>query len=110
MVANGTVTSSQYRAEYDALIADIKTGLPAAKIVVLGPFCPGTPSSYTGMTQIRDLNKAAAQAAGLPFIDVFYFTDAMTSTYVSADGFHLNAAGHDYLGKKLAADLVPVLG
>jgi lysophospholipase L1-like esterase len=109
-VADGTVTSSQYRAECDALIEAIRTGLPAAKIVVLGPFCPGTPSSYTGMTQIRDLNQAAAQAAGLPFIDVFYFTDAMRSSYVSADGFHLNAAGHDYLGKKLGADLVPVLG
>jgi lysophospholipase L1-like esterase len=109
LVANGTVTSSQYRAEYDALIEAIRTGLPAAKFVVLGPFCPGTPSSYTGMEQIRNLNREAAQAAGLPFIDVFYFTDAMTSSYVSADGFHLNAAGHDYLGKKLAADLVLAL-
>ena len=110
LVSDGTVTPSQYRAEYDALIAEIKAGLPAAKIVVLGPFCPGTPSSYTGMTQIRDLNQAAAQAAGLPFIDAFYFTDAVRSSYVSADGFHLNAAGHDYLGKKLGADLGPVLG
>jgi lysophospholipase L1-like esterase len=109
LVADGTATPSQYRTEYDALIADIKTGLPDAKIVVLGPFCPGTPSSYTGMTQVRDLNREAAQAAGVPFIDVFYFTDAERSKYVSADGFHLNAAGHDYLGKKLAADLTPVL-
>jgi lysophospholipase L1-like esterase len=108
--ADGAVTSSQYRTEYDALIEMIRTGLPAeTKIVVLGPFCPGTPSSYTGMEQIRDLNKEAAQAAGLPFIDVFYFTDSQTSTYVSADGFHLNAAGHDYLGKKLAADLAGTL-
>jgi lysophospholipase L1-like esterase len=110
LVADGTVTPEQYRAEYDLLIEAIRTGLPAAKIVVLGPFCPGSPSSYAGMTQIRDLNQAAAQAAGLPFIDVFYFTDAMRSSYTSTDGFHLNAAGHDYLGKKLAADLAPVLG
>ena len=110
LVANGTVTPSQYLEEYAALIADIRTGLPEAKIVVLGPFCHGTPSSYTGMTQIRDLNQSAAQAAGVPFIDVFYFTDAMTSSYVSADGGHLNDAGYEYLGKKLGADLARVLG
>jgi lysophospholipase L1-like esterase len=109
LVADGTATPSQYRTEYDALIADIKTGLPDAKIVVLGPFCPGTPSSYTGMEQIRDLNKEAAQAAGVPFIDVFYFTDSNIFGYISPDNFHLNAAGHDYLGKKLAADLVVAL-
>jgi lysophospholipase L1-like esterase len=109
MVANGTVTPSQYRSEYEALIQEIKRGLPQAKIVVLGPFCPGTPSSYTGMTQIRDLNKAAARAAGVPFIDVFYFTDATRDRYTSDDDFHLNDAGYEYLGKKLGADLVRVL-
>ncbi len=39
-VADGTVTPSQYRAEYDLLIEAIETGLPAAKIVALGPFLP----------------------------------------------------------------------
>ncbi len=43
MVADGTL--SQYRDEYDLLIQAIKTGLPAAKIGVLGPFCPYSPSS-----------------------------------------------------------------
>ena len=109
MVANGTVTPSQYRSEYDALIREIKRGLPEAEIVVLGPFCPGTPSSYTGMTQIRDLNRAAARAAGVPFIDVFYFTDATRERYTSDDDFHLNDAGYEYMGKKLGADLVRVL-
>ena len=109
LVANGTVTPSQYRSEYDALIQEIKRSLPEAKIVVLGPFCPGTPSSYTGMTQIRDLNREAAQAAGVPFIDVFYFTDANRDRYTSDDGFHLNDAGYEYLGKKLGADLARVL-
>ena len=46
----------------------------------------------------------------MPFIDVFYFTDSNNSGYLSSDGFHLNAAGHDYLSKKLEADLGPVLG
>jgi len=105
LVADGTATPSQYRTEYDALIADIKTGLPDAKIVVLGPFCPGTPSSYTGMEQIRDLNKEAAQAAGVPFIDVFYFTDADRSRYTSDDGFHLNQNGAEILALDIA-DLV----
>ena len=40
LVADGTVTTSQYRDEYDQLIGAIKTGAPAAKVVVLGPFCP----------------------------------------------------------------------
>jgi lysophospholipase L1-like esterase len=110
LVADGTVTPSQYRSEYDALIQEIERSLPEAEIVVLGPFCPGTPTSYTGMTQIRDLNRAAARAAGVPFIDVFYFTDANRARYTSADGFHLNDAGYEYLGKKLGADLVRVLG
>lgn len=110
MIANGTVTPSQYRSEYNALIQKTKRGLPQAKIVVLGPFCPGTPSSCPGMTQIRDLNKAAARAAGVPFIDVFYFTDATRDRYTSdADDFHLNDAGYEYLGKKVGADLVRVL-
>ena len=110
LVADGTVSPSEYRAEYDLLIQEIRGGLPAAKIVVLGPFCPGSPSSYGGITEIRDLNQAAAQAAGVPFIDVFYFTDANRSRYVSSDDFHLNARGHEYLGKKLGAALLRVLG
>ena len=109
LVADGTVTPEQYRAEYDLLIEAIRTGLPAAKIVVLGPFCPESPSSYTGMTQIRDLNRAAARAAGVPFIDVFYFTDATRDRYTNDDDFHLNDAGYEYLGKKLGANLVRVL-
>jgi lysophospholipase L1-like esterase len=109
LVAQGDVTPSQYLEEYKALLGDIKRGLPGATIVVLEPFCPGTPSSYPGMTQVRDLNKAAARAAGVPFIDVFYFTDETKSRYVGGDGFHLNDAGYEYLGKKLGADLDRVL-
>jgi lysophospholipase L1-like esterase len=63
----------------------------------------------SSLEQIRNLNREAAQAAGLPFIDVFYFTDAVTSSYVSADSFHLNARGLRRLGKKLGADLLRVL-
>jgi lysophospholipase L1-like esterase len=45
----------------------------------------------------------------LPFIDVFYFTDATRDRYTSDDDFHLNDSGYEYLGKKLGADLVRVL-
>jgi len=103
-------TLSEYRAEYDRLIEAIKSGLPAAKIVVLGPFCPQTPSSYSsGLTTLRDVNQATARAAGLPFIDVFYFTDANKSKYISDDNVHPNDAGHEYLGKRLGAELVQAL-
>lgn len=103
-------TLSEYRAEYDRLIDALKTGLPAAKIVVLGPFCPQTPSSYSsGLTTLRDVNQAAARAAGLPFIDVFYFTDANKSKYISDDNVHPNDAGHEYLGKRLGAELIEAL-
>ena len=103
-------TLSEYRAEYDRLIEAIKSGLPAAKIVVLGPFCPQTPSSYSsGLTTLRDVNQAAARAEGLPFIDVFYFTDANKSKYISDDNVHPNNAGHEYLGKRLGAELVQAL-
>jgi lysophospholipase L1-like esterase len=110
-LAANSQTLLEYRAEYDLLLEEIKTGLPAAKIVVLGPFSPQTPSSYDpGLTTIRDDNQAAAQAAGVPFIDVFYFTDANKSKYISDDTVHSNAAGHEYLGKKLGADLVQARG
>ena len=103
-------TLSEYRAEYDLLIEAIKTGLPAAKIVVLGPFSPQTPSSLDPrLVTIRDANQAAAKAAGVPFIDVFYFTDANKSKYISDDNVHPNVAGHEYLGKKLGVDLVQAL-
>ncbi len=103
-------TLSEYRAEYDLLIEAIKMGLPAAKIVVLGPFSPQTPSSLNPrLVTIRDANQAAAKAAGVPFIDVFYFTDANKSKYISDDNVHPNVAGHEYLGKKLGADLVQAL-
>jgi lysophospholipase L1-like esterase len=103
-------TLSEYRAEYDRLIDAIKTGLPAAKIIVLGPFCPQTPSSYSsGLTPLRDVNQAAARAEGLPFIDAFYFTDANKSKYISDDNVHPNDAGHEYLGKRLGAELVEAL-
>jgi lysophospholipase L1-like esterase len=110
LLAYDSRTLSEYRAEYDLLIEAIKTGLPAAKIVVLGPFSLQPPSSSNpSLAIIRDANQAAAQAAGVPFIDVFYFTDANKSKYTSDDPAHPNAAGHEYLGKKLGADLVQAL-
>jgi lysophospholipase L1-like esterase len=109
LIEDGSLTLAQYRAEYDALIADIKTGLPDAKIVVLGPFSPGSPTNRPSLIDIRDVNRAAAQAAGVPFIDVFYFDDEDKSSYINADGVHPNDAGYEYLGEKLGADLVEAL-
>jgi lysophospholipase L1-like esterase len=112
MYAEDKQTLSEYRTEYDLLIEEIKNGLPAAKIVVLGPFFPQTPStsSYSSsLTKIRDVNQAAAQASEVPFIDVFYFTDANKSKYISDDNVHPNDAGHEYLGKRLGAELVEAL-
>jgi lysophospholipase L1-like esterase len=97
------------RAEYDKLIADIKTGLPEAKIVVLGPFCPESPTNRPILKKIRDANRAAAEQSGAPFIDVFYFDDKNKSSYITSDGIHPNDAGHEYLGEKLGADLVEAL-
>jgi lysophospholipase L1-like esterase len=111
LIDDGKLTLAQYRAEYDKLIADIRGGLPKAKIVVLGPFCPESPTSRPTRTilDIRDANKAAAQKARVPFIDVFYLNDENKAIYISADGNHPNDAGHEYLGEKLGADLARVL-
>ena len=109
LIENGSLTLDEYREEYDALLADIKRGLPEAKIVVLGPFSPGSPTSRPGLTDIRDANRAAAQEAGVPFIDVFYIDEEDKSSYISADGVHPNDAGYEYLGEKLGADLVEAL-
>lgn len=109
LIENGSLTLDEYRAEYDALIADIKRGLPEAEIVVLGPFSPGSPTSRPSLIDIRDANRAAAQAAEVPFIDAFYFDEENKSSYISTDGTHPNDAGHEYLGEKLGADLVETL-
>lgn len=106
---NGTITVSQFRQEYDALIAACKGITSVKKVICLGPFFPK--DSDTWITQIRDQIKASAQAAGCPFIDPLgYFTNANKPRYISADNTHPTEEGYAYLAKRLAPELIRALG
>lgn len=96
------------QAQYDATIAALRTAWPAARLVTLGPWTPIGPTA--GLTNVRNALLARAAANGIPFIDVEgIITAANKAIYTGTDNVHPNAAGHQYLGRRIAPLLAPTL-
>lgn len=103
-----------------SLYAAIKTGLPMCETYVIGCWSP-TGSPATSITNTDNTLKAAAAAAGFPFISPLtggcydatgalvathgaFITAANASAYVNAtDNVHPNDAGHVYLSRRITA-------
>lgn len=82
---------------------ELKVGLPAAKIVAVGPVgAPGM--SRASITAARDGIKAAADAAGVTFIDPLAEDWLADATFDTA-GVHPNDAGYQQLAQKLVSAL-----
>lgn len=99
-----------------ALYSTLQAQLPQTKILVVGPQSRGVnndvANSYTNCAAV----KAAAQAAGLPFLDMLnegWITGAGiygTTTgvgngdlFMGADNVHLQQAGCEYVARRIAA-------
>jgi lysophospholipase L1-like esterase len=97
------------------LLTDLRTGLPAATLVVLGPF-PPTFEAVGAPDPTRDAVRAAAESAGAAFLDAGGIVAAAVhdrsewDRYISPDGLHPNELGYSVLADALAADLQVLVG
>ncbi len=109
-------SASALGAEAAALYSQLQNGLPNTRIVVIGPWSAGTPASSLVLS-VRDTLSAQAASAGLQFVDPTGWVTGTgnagsapvsgnASYYTSADGVHPTQAGHEYLGHRLASELM----
>jgi lysophospholipase L1-like esterase len=113
----------------------IRTGSPATKTYVVGPWSPsGSPGA--GLVATDETLRAAAQQAGLPFVSTItgklydatgaliltqrpWITgtgrvsapkgDGNADSYVGADGVHPTDAGQAYVGRRMALALEQIV-
>jgi lysophospholipase L1-like esterase len=97
-----TGTVQDYESQYAALLAQTKTALPAARLVVLEPFVLRTGAVTAAWFPEFDQRRAAAErvarqagAAWLPLHGMFErLTRRAEPAYWAADGVHPTPAGH----------------
>lgn len=114
-------SAATFQAAVDGVLSATATALPAARLIVLGPWWP-TGSPVAEVVQIRDDLASAADTYGATFVDTIggpvpysgstgdytdtgYITSANAATYISGDGTHPNQDGHDYLALQVATAL-----
>lgn len=105
--------NDKLRIEAERTFAEIRSALPDAPLLVVGPFNTATTSS-TGALGSRDAVRAAAKAVGVPFVDPLdegWFTGP---ELLEADGIHLNLKGQQAYKDRLiqalsAADMLPAV-
>lgn len=89
------------------LYSDLKTGLPQAKVVVIGPMWLGTDPSPQGIA-VRDAIKSAAEQAQLPFVDPIdgkWFLGGLDQDGIAPGNEILNDKGHQRLAQLVDAAL-----
>jgi lysophospholipase L1-like esterase len=94
-----------------AVVSQVRARFPDTQIVLVGPFALDRPLDGQLVRVARTLKQAAAQAK-VPFLDPIdrgWITDANHEQYTAPAGFYPNAAGHAYLGSKLAQALPALL-
>ena len=99
-----------------SLFSAAKAALPATRFLVLAPFRP-TDTYYTSLNTIAGYLYAQALANGFTYIgqpiEYIQGTGTVAATtgvgnsdyYTLADTYHLNPAGYELLGRRLAADI-----
>jgi lysophospholipase L1-like esterase len=82
----------------------IASALPAAKLVVVGPWMPQGPTPE--LSAIEDTLRREALAHGATFVSTAgWITAVNRSRFIGSDGTHPTPAGHRYIGQQLAAAL-----
>lgn len=88
-----------------AVIQSAQQRWPGAAVIVLGPVTPNPPD--TAAADVAAQLEAAAAEAQVPFIDARdWITEDNVDDYGRGDQIHVNQAGHDYLGERLAEAIV----
>jgi lysophospholipase L1-like esterase len=86
----------------------LRTGLPDANIIVVGPFYPSSPPSEK-IQQVRDAVFEAALANGITnVIDPLPWLDS-PGIEIGSDGIHPTDAGHQAIADQMNAALAPYL-
>jgi lysophospholipase L1-like esterase len=91
-----------FRAAVRSTLQQVKTALPAAKLVVVGPYSP----DGTGYAAQRTIEREEASRVRATFIDsIAQGWLVGQPTLISKDGFSPNDAGQAYLGVRMASEL-----
>ena len=97
-------TAEQLTEAATAVVRDLKRRFPRTKLVLLGPV--GMEQPVDGqLVRVAGTLKAVARREKVPFVDpiaLHWVTEANHAGYTSATGYYPNAAGHAYLGRRLA--------
>jgi hypothetical protein len=102
---DASAPAGKIRAAAREVDAQFEAAFPKARIIALGPVDP-TGGLRSDIPVCSDAIKAAAGAAGVPFIDATgWVTPANVATVIGPDNTHPTAAGHKVLGADLAAAL-----
>lgn len=113
---DGAADAATLRAKVQAVLAAAHALVPAATIVLMGPWSPSdTPSPATVAT--NDVLRTLATAAQLPYIDPLaekwisgsYPGSGNAAQYISSDGYYPNDKGHAFFGERVADDLKRLL-
>ena len=89
------------------VVRDLRRRFPRTKLVMLGPVAMEQPPDGQ-LVRVANTLKAVARREKVPFIDPIgqhWITEANHAGYTAATGFYPNAAGHAYLGSRLAEEL-----
>ena len=93
---------SAFRTAVRTVLDQVRTSLPEAQLVVLGPYSPDS----TGYGAQRLIQQEEAARVGAVFIDQVGLGWMRGRTgLLDPDGFHPNDAGHAHLGAQVAAAL-----
>jgi lysophospholipase L1-like esterase len=93
---------TQFRSAVRSVLEQVRTSLPEAELVVLGPYSPDA----TGYRPQRAIEAEEAARVGATFIDqVGQGWMRGRPGLLHADGFHPNDDGHAHLGAQMAAAL-----
>ncbi len=93
---------AQFRAAVRKVLEQVRSSLPEAELVVLGPYSP----DGTGYLAQRRIEQEEAARVGAVFVDqVAQGWMRGGSRLLNSDGFHPNDAGHAHLGGRAAAAL-----
>jgi lysophospholipase L1-like esterase len=85
-----------------AALRDERRELPQARLLVIGPFCPGSPSA--AQLEIRDAVERAALAVRADWVDpISWF--AGHRELIGGDGIHPTDAGHRFIAQRLEGEL-----
>jgi lysophospholipase L1-like esterase len=113
---NGYIPLTLVQTAITSLFAAAKAALPTTRFLVLSPWRP-TDTLYTSLNTIAGYLYAQAVANGFTYVGqpIEYIQGTGTVAaptgvgnsdfYTLADAYHLNPAGYELLGRRLAADI-----